>query len=116
MSDMLNLPPAVDWTIAACWVVMAFVNGQLIARLGHSPERWLRLVGWAGLGLWWAYRIIEHGELTVSVPTVFFVLMLAVASLISARRQLSLARAEVRCFQDPSQRCFREDRVRKAIE
>ena len=115
LNEFLNLPWYIDLTIASIWIVMALVHGQLIARLGHSLVRWMRLIGWSGLGVWWMYRLSESGDLRVSAPSVFFVLVIAAASMIGARQQLRLARADVRCFQDPSHRCFREDRVREAL-
>lgn len=115
-SDILiDLPGWLDAAIALIWVSMALLHGILIGRVGGSPERWLRLVGWSILCVTWGYRLVVFGNVTISVPSVVAVLLLAAASVIGAKHALQEWSADIRCFKDNHLKCHRADRVQQEL-
>jgi hypothetical protein len=112
---MSNAPIYIDFILATCVLIAAITQCVWLAFHGNSIGRWMQAIGWAGLAtrLFWS---IAHGDdpqvATVSIP---LLIMAAGGAALTAVQQMRMLWVDVRCMQDPSQACFRTDRVRAAL-
>lgn len=111
----LASPWYVDVMLVTIWLAMAFIQGHRIMVIGHSVDRWMMLTAWGTLSAWWTYRIVAFGGVAISAPSAAALLLIASASTISARKQIKLWRADIRCYQEPHIKCFREDRIKMIL-
>jgi hypothetical protein len=111
----MDAPWWADLIVMVAMFSAAFFKATNIAFLGHSLTRWLECVGWLGLTGRFAVGLMLDGNVPVNPAAALFLLMIATGSLRNAYLQLQTARVKVMCIQEPSRRCYREDRVHAAL-
>jgi hypothetical protein len=115
MTGPLNAPPWIDGMLCVAFVTAALVQYVLIAMRGHSVGRWMQAIGWTGLAMRLMWAFITDQDPIIASISIPFLISASGGTALSAYQYMRVMAADVRCIQDPSQRCAREDRVMLAI-
>ena len=115
MGAMINAPVYVDAVLAVVLLIAAVAQFFWLAMHGSSIGRWLQGIGFCGVSVRILWTLFSGGDPNIASFSIPFLAAIGCGAAITAIQQMRMLRLEVKCMQDPSQQCFRSDRVKVAI-
>lgn len=115
IDTMIDAPVYVDVSLAVVLLFAACAQFFWLGMHGNSVGRWLQALGFCGIAVRIIWTISIGNDPHIASFSIPFLAAIGCGAAITAIQQMKLLRLEVRCMQDPTQPCFRKDRVKAAI-